>query len=196
MKRRTRRPWGFSLVELMVSLLVIVILVLIGIPSYQTWIRNSRIRTAAESIQNGLRIARSEASQRGANVRFEFNSTTGTGADWTVCALGTATTCGGVGATAIQSYSSNEGAADVRVGADTAIGSYTTALTGGASTGTGVTFTALGRPSAYGTDSIIRIDAGSTQANLRRLVVTLSSGGLTRMCDPQLALTVSPQGCQ
>ncbi|BDU21770.1 GspH/FimT family pseudopilin [Dyella sp. GSA-30] len=196
MNRQTHSTPGFSLVELLVSIAVFGILALIGIPSYQTWIRNSRIRTAAESIQNGLRIARSEASQRGANVRFEFSSASGTGADWKVCALGTATTCSGAGTAVIQSYSSNEGAADVRVGADTAIGSYTTALTSGAGAGTGVTFTALGRPSAYGTSSIIRIDTSNTQTNQRRLVITLSSGGLTRMCDPQLALTVSPQGCQ
>ena len=185
------------MIELMVTLAILAILVILGFPSYEQWIRNTRIRNAAESMQNGLRLARNEATQRGANVEF-YLPTAGT-ADWTVCQLApastAATTCG---ANVIQSFPAAGGAQTVQVTNTTVIANaktYTTALTN-SSTGS-VIFTALGRPSAYGSNSILRIDTTAAAANSRRLVITISAGGSVRMCDPQFtASATSPQGCE
>ena len=62
---------GFSLVELIVAVAIMGILFGLAIPSYKDWIQNTRIRTAAESIQNGIQKARSEALIR--NTFVEFN---------------------------------------------------------------------------------------------------------------------------
>ena len=187
---------GFSLIELMVTIAVFAILVLLGIPSFQQWMLNTRIRNASESIQNGLRLARTEATERNANVRFELTSTSGT-ADWTVCTLpAAATSCSDTGAVPIQSFVASDGAGNVLIGASIAIAdgtTYGTGLVGGLPAG--ITFTPLGRPTAYGTASLLRIDAYATQADSRRMVVTVSPGGQVRMCDPRLPLSTSPQGC-
>ncbi|MBA2077949.1 MAG: GspH/FimT family pseudopilin [Rhodanobacter sp.] len=188
---------GFSLIELMVTIVIFAVLVLLGVPSYQEWILNSRIRNASESIQNGLRLARNEATQRDLDVRFELTSAAAT-ADWTVCALtATATSCTDTGAVPIQSFVASGGAGGVLVGASVAIAQSTTfdtGLTGGLPAG--ITFDPLGRPTAYGTTSLLRIDAYAAQAGSRRLVTTISPGGQVRMCDPQLPLSTSPQGCK
>lgn len=61
---------GFSLVELMVVVAVIGILLATGLPSFNTWIQNSKIRAAAEAVLSGLQSARSEAIRRNARVAF------------------------------------------------------------------------------------------------------------------------------
>jgi type IV fimbrial biogenesis protein FimT len=191
------RVSGFTLIELMVTIVILAILVVLGFPSYEQWIRNTRVRNAAESIQNGLRLARNEATQRGANVEF-YLPTAGT-ADWSVCQLAAASTAATTCATnVIQSFPAAGGAQTVQVTNTTALAkakTYTSALTT-SSTGS-VIFTALGRPSAYGTNSILRIDTTAAAANSRRLVITISAGGSVRMCDPQFtASATSPQGCE
>lgn len=188
---------GFTLIELMVTLTILAILVVLGAPSYQEWIRNTGIRNAAESIQNGLRLARNEASQRGTNVRFELN--TEGKANWTVCQpTAAAAACAG-GAT-IEVFASSGGAASSQISASTAVAdatTLTTALTGLSAANSGVTFNALGRPTAYGSGSLLRIDSSSPIANSRRLVTTISAGGMVQMCDPKIAFSSeSPQGCQ
>lgn len=190
---------GFSLVELMIAITILTILMVLGFPSYQEWIRNSGIRNAAESIQNGLRLARNEASQRGTTVRFEL--TTAGKADWTVCLLpSTATVC--AGGTTIQVFAASGGAANAQITASTAVSdtaplAFSTALTGTSAANSGVTYNALGRPTAYGTGSLLRIDASSTMANSRRLDTTVSAGGMVQMCDAQITFSAtSPQGCR
>lgn len=184
---------GMSLIELLISMAILAILVVIGVPSYQQWVRNTRIRNASESVQNGLRLARSEAAQRSANVRFELTSTST--ADWTVCVLNGAATCGGAGTSNIQTFVSSGSANNIQLDVATTPGNLGTQLTTGIPANSGVTFTALGRPSAYGTTDLARIDATSGQAGDRWLVTTISSGGMVHMCDPQLHQSVSPQGC-
>ena len=60
-------------------------------PSFSDWIRNTRIRTAAEAFQNGLQLARAEAVRRNAWVRFQITDTvtaacvlSSTGTNWLV----------------------------------------------------------------------------------------------------------------
>ncbi|WP_168170802.1 prepilin-type N-terminal cleavage/methylation domain-containing protein [Rhodanobacter sp. C01] len=193
---------GFSLVELMTTLTVLAILILIAIPNFEQWMLNTRIRTATESIQNGLRLARNEASQRATFVRFELTSATD--AIWAVCQLpATAASAAAVtsctGQTTIQQVRADD-TSGVQIGAGTAVadlaaGSYATAITGGLPAG--ITYTALGRPSDYGNTSILRIDVTAAQAGSRRLVTTISAGGMVNMCDPAITFntTSSTQGC-
>ena len=73
--RRCALERGFSLVELMVTVAVLSLLMTLAVPSFNEWIQNGRIRTAAESIQNGLQVARAEAVRRNARVEFALVST-------------------------------------------------------------------------------------------------------------------------
>lgn len=199
---------GVSLIELMVAVTILAILVVMGIPSFQQWTLNTRIRTVTESIQNGLRLARNEASQRAGYVRFQLNSAT----SWQVCLLPAsaasaeaATDCSSAVST-IQAWNSPS-ASNVQVGASTAINTvaessssssvYSSIVSGGVPAG--VTFNALGRPIAYGSTSILRIDATaantSLQSSSRRLVTTISPGGMVNMCDPAFTLSNNVMGC-
>ncbi len=74
------RPQGFTLIELMVALAIAALLLLLGMPSFTTFVRNSEIRSTSESIINGLRAATAEAANRNQKVTFELASATG--ADW------------------------------------------------------------------------------------------------------------------
>ena len=64
------RQHGFTLVEVMVAIVILGILFGIALPTYRVWIQNVQIRNAAESIQNGLQLARTEAVKRNTNVAF------------------------------------------------------------------------------------------------------------------------------
>ncbi|MGE5621626.1 MAG: GspH/FimT family pseudopilin, partial [Bacillota bacterium] len=63
-----------TLVELMVAVAIIAIVLGVGVPSFATWVRNSQIRTATESIKNGLQLAQAEALRRNTSVRFQLTS--------------------------------------------------------------------------------------------------------------------------
>lgn len=196
---------GVSLIELMATVAILAILMVLGIPSFRQWMLNTRIRTITESIQNGLRIARNEASQQGTNVRFQINSAS----NWQVCVLpanaasaAAAKDCSNAVST-VQTFDSPGSANDVEVGSTTAAkevanSAYGTVITGGLPSG--VTFNALGRPTDYGNTSIIRVDVtaadASLQASSRRLVTTISAGGMVNMCDPAITFSsTSTQGC-
>ena len=188
------RQFGVSLIELMIGIAIVSLLLVMGAPSFGLWIQNTQVRTAAESIQNGLQIARTEAVRRNANVRFNLTDAGGTVA-WSVdCVTVTADCPAG-----IQSRSGGEGGANARVGisVDMAIPVIGTAIAAGTGLLAGVTFDGLGRiPAAnVGTD-IARIDiTNAVRADARRMVILIGTGGQTRMCDPAIALAANPQGC-
>ena len=64
------RSSGFTLVELMVSVAVLGVLLVMGVPSLRGVIENGRIRTAGESMKYGLALARSEAVRLNTPVEF------------------------------------------------------------------------------------------------------------------------------
>jgi type IV fimbrial biogenesis protein FimT len=59
---------GFSVVELMVAVAVLAIIVGIGLPSFQTMLERSRVDSAADSLADSFRYARSEAITRNTTV--------------------------------------------------------------------------------------------------------------------------------
>jgi type IV fimbrial biogenesis protein FimT len=71
---------GFTLVELMVTLVVAVILLTVGVPSMQGLIQNNRLTAATNTFVSSLNMARSEAIKQGRNamvcVSTDLNSCT------------------------------------------------------------------------------------------------------------------------
>lgn len=55
---------GFTLIELMVTVAVLVIVLSIAIPSFSNMLLNNRISTTAYEVQAAMQLARSEAVQR------------------------------------------------------------------------------------------------------------------------------------
>jgi type IV fimbrial biogenesis protein FimT len=96
----------------------------------------------------------------------------------------------------------------VQVGATTATSNVVSSSSTGSTYGTiisggvpaGITYNSLGRPTAYGTSSILRIDVTAAQSSLqstsRRLVTTISPGGMVSMCDPAFKLASNVMGCR
>ncbi len=56
---------GFTLVELMITLVIAAIVLTVGIPNFRSLIQNNRIVTQANSLVGALNLARSEAVSRG-----------------------------------------------------------------------------------------------------------------------------------
>ncbi len=65
-----RLSQGFSMVELLVTMVVAAILLSVGVPSFNHWMQNNKIRTASDSMMSGLQLARAEAVKRNRAVLF------------------------------------------------------------------------------------------------------------------------------
>jgi type IV fimbrial biogenesis protein FimT len=81
-RSRLRAARGFTIIELMVTLIVFAILVIAIAPSMLTTMRNSQIRSVASAWRDGLAQARIEAIRRNLKVTF-----VPTGADWDLQAM-------------------------------------------------------------------------------------------------------------
>lgn len=62
------KPYGFTLVELLVTLTMAVILLAVGVPSFRTVIQNNRLTSGTNDLVSALNLARSEAVTRGLRV--------------------------------------------------------------------------------------------------------------------------------
>lgn len=68
------RASGFTLVELMITLLVGAILLTVAVPSMQTLIRNNRLTTQTNEFVSTLQLARSEAAKRNVPITILANA--------------------------------------------------------------------------------------------------------------------------
>lgn len=189
---RTRQA-GVTLIELALALAILAVLFSFAAPSFSGWIQNLQVRTAADSIQSGLQLARTEAIRRNNLVRFKLTDAGGA-PNWEVGCVNSDADCPAT----IQSYSSAEGASNAQVGiSKAAVGAFATAIAGGTSLPAGVTFNGLGRvPTGNVGADIVRADiTHRTNDTARRLVIVVSTGGAIRLCDPALSLASNPQGC-
>ena len=167
---------GFSLVELMVTIAVLGVLVSLGMPSFRTMLRNAEIRTAAESVTNGLQRARAEAVARNANVQFVL----GTGTSWTV--------------DYVVKPVSTDPPIDARSGSEGSANVTRTALAAdGTTAATTATFNNLGQV-VPGANALARVDFAAVGGN-QTLRVTIGAGGNAKACDPSLVPNSSPRAC-
>lgn len=161
------------------------ILVGYGVPTYRSWLENSQIRTAAESVLNGLQLARAESARRNSSVSFAL-----TGNNWSVdmLAMGAASGVFYTAASNVQARSGTEGTRHAVITA----------------TQNTLTFNGLGRvsptPAGNITFAVTNPTGGAcaTTANptgMRCLNVVVEPGGKILMCDPALNGGGNPQAC-
>lgn len=203
---------GFSLIELMVVMAVMVMLMMMAAPSFSVWIANSRIRVTAESILSGLQAAKSEAVSRNTRVRFQLTSSldntcvlSATGVNWVINLDPNvdATEVEGLCATPANPMASPANAADAPYILQTrpAAGSGATAV---AATAPSFVFNGLGRiapplPAGNITIDVNNPNAGTCFAvggELTCLRIVITPAGQVRMCDPNPDLPVGdPRIC-
>jgi type IV fimbrial biogenesis protein FimT len=175
------KPFGFTLVEMLIVIAIIAIATTMGIPSYREWVMNTQIRNAAQSVQNGMQKARSEAVKRNASIEFVL----GANPLWIIQTAG--------GGAEIE-RASVEGTRNV---------TYTITPAGA----TTITFNSLGTVGAPpnqplntdGSTPLTQIDfdsSGLSAADSRNLTVTIGVAGNIRMCDPDSGLAATdPRKC-
>jgi type IV fimbrial biogenesis protein FimT len=196
----SRRQQGVTLVELMITVVIGALLLALGVPAFSEWIVNTQNRTAAESLLNGLQLARTEAVRRNTEVRLTLTDSGGRVA-WTVGCVNATDDCPAT----IQARPAEEGSSQSRVAVSeediplpTPAGHFDAPLTAATELVGGVSFDGLGRvkqSSTAGTN-FTRADVSSAaMADARRYVVIVGAGGQLRMCDPKLAFASNPQGC-
>lgn len=80
------RSGGFTLVELMVTIAVLAILLMIGVPNFSAVIASNRLSTGANELVASLQLARMESMRRNTRVivcRSADQATCSTGTTWT-----------------------------------------------------------------------------------------------------------------
>lgn len=181
---------GFSLIELLVALVIVGTLFALAVPNFRVWIQNQQTRTAAESILNGIQLARSEAVKNNGAARFVLCALPDSSWEVLVASAAAAVApppslvCGagsdaGVGEVRVQERSGQEGSRNVVVGSTPA------GLTS-------VTFSNIGRV----VGPTVTFDVSAPNGGDRPLNIAVGVGGIVRMCDPSpyLALT-DPRSC-
>jgi len=192
-----KRSYGFTLIEVMITLAVLSLLLMVGLPGMATWLQNTQIRASAEATQAGLHVARAEALRRNAPVRFQLVDTlaagcalSNTGTSWVVSLADPTGACDAVESDAaapqiLQKRSGAEGSPNATVNA-----------TGGSS----AVFNGLGRVSGAGaiTQIDVRNPAGGNcqpAGPMRCLRLLVTNGGQVRMCDPAVMDNTDPRFC-
>lgn len=164
---RTQTESGVTLIELIITITVVGVLLVMGMPSFFEWSTNLRIRTVSESVLNGLRVARTEAVRRNADMMFVIGAAEPT---WQVLRNDT-----------LEVISRSE------FGNTPIVTQLSPANT------VAVTFGPMGitKNNPDGSPPIAQIDLTVPEtllsaANTRNLRI-LISGGLVKMCDPNVA---------
>lgn len=194
--RAGQLPVGVTLIELMIVLAVIAAVLALGAPAFFEWNQNSQIRSAAESMLAGIKLARGEALKRNTTVNFQMMTTTDSS-----CALSTSG----------PNWVVSQGDAASRCDASDPLNDFyivrvkqngDTANVVFSSNQAKVDFNGLGRLiTTPGTDVTIDITnptggsclAASGPMRCQRILVT--AGGQARLCDPSISSTTDVRRC-
>ena len=205
------RHRGVTLIEMVVTLAVLALLLMAVAPSTAEWIRNSRIRNTANSIQAGLLKARNESLRRNTPVMFSLVTLTdnavmdnscavsGAGVSWVVSLSDPASKCGSTVSDS-KPFSDNEWAAPKIIdkqagGAGTTVSVAAQISATDSTAASTVIFNGFGRVSNASPIGVIDIKDVSGSSSYRNLRIALSAGGTVRMCDPKVTATTDPRKC-
>lgn len=198
---RPCRAAGFSLIELMVTITLMSILVMLAVPSFSEWVQNNKVRTVSESLQNGLRLAQTEALRRSRQVVFSLTNSSDPKTSLTAVANGRNWSLNTVNLMTDDLNTAD--ATLVEYGKFAAVGTDVT-ITGPVS----ICFNSVGRMVANSNPGptnavctvstaapVVAYNVSATNAT-RPLRVTVGLGGQVRMCDPARTLsTTATDGC-
>jgi len=185
----TSRTSGFTLIEFMISVAILGILIALGAPRFATWINNTKTRTVAESLANGLRLAQSEATRRSHAIQFTITSDgrpgvvnpaqATNGLNWSIQTVPLLLT--ETGPEFIEKSQLSGANAGITMSAPTPV----------------IVFNSVGRLSAQlGTPTTQAVYNISNVNGDRPLRVTVSPAGQVRLCDPSITLSsTTPTGC-
>lgn len=166
---------GFTLIELMVTVALIAVLTMLGVPAYQDYVANNRVRVTAGDIREGLQLARMEAIRRNDRVSFCLD-----GASWSVRS--------GALCTAGETL---RGQQEVRRSV-----SVSPALLSVIYDGRGRTRSATDAELTGAALSRIAVTrSGECDEECLEMTVEYSPGGMVRVCNPALAAG-DPQACE
>jgi type IV fimbrial biogenesis protein FimT len=200
---------GVSLIEAMVALVIMGVLLAMAVPNFSSWMAGTRIRSTAEGVLAGLQYARSEATTRNTQVRFQLTTSLDatcqrslTSGNWVVDVVDADASADSVEnkCNSAPSDSVAPSILQLRSVTETGAGVVVTADSSQA------VFNGLGRqvPIAPATTTAaITIDiapastVGSCVANggkVTCLRISVTPGGLVRMCNPSAA-SGDPQAC-
>jgi len=196
------RQRGFSLIELMVTMVILVLLMVAAMPSIGTWLDNTRIRNEGDSILTGLQTARAEAVRRNQNVSFWLVQLTDPATLANDCTL--SSTSGSwmvsvsspVGYCAIAPSTTNTPMIVVGrpMGGDSTHVSVNAYQSDGTTAGSKVTFNGFGRVANSDAIAVISLN-GTGGATYRNLRIWLSTNGSVQLCDPNVTATSDPRIC-
>jgi type IV fimbrial biogenesis protein FimT len=212
--RRRAGARGLSMIELLVTVTILGLLLVAVMPSIGNWMRNTEIRNAAESIQNGLTKARAEAVKRNEVITFSLlthNSATrqldancalsSSSGSWVVSKDDPSGKCADpVDDTQspfmLARQSQGDGSPNVTVSVKLPAGTDPCKT---ADTSTSIAFNGYGRvvmsnkqPVGTGPMQCIVVE-GITGTH--KLNIVVGSGGTVRMCDPAATDANDPRHC-
>ena len=172
---------GFTLIELMVALAVLAIILSIALPNLRVMIANTQIRSVAESVRNGLQLARAEAVKRNESVRFTLNADK----SWQLGCLNVVVAdLDGDGQADCPAVITQKGVAEGGGGSVTVAGAGQ------------VIFTSLGTSAGIaGQLSLVDFTSTTIAVGTRPLRITLGTGGNARMCDPSIVTAGDARAC-
>lgn len=163
---------GVTLIELLIGMAILALILSLGLPSISTWMQNTQLRSAADSIQSGLQLARAEAVKRNTFIGFTM---AGPNSSWSVDVMNPPQN--------IQARTAAEGSSNAVI----------------ATTDPTIVFDGLGKANiaANATIQITNPTGGLCKpaGEMNCLNVTVSVGGQVKMCDPTIVAAGDTRAC-
>jgi type IV fimbrial biogenesis protein FimT len=196
------RASGFTMIELVVTMAIFAFLVAISVSTMQKWVADAKVRAVADSLQNGIRLAQTEALRRGRQVVFALTDTANPAPGFAGATTGKYW--------AAQTIPADASEAAVIVGSGPVMAGGSTVTVAGPPVA--LCFNSVGRlvtqtsPGVTGVVCISPIQAvygslmwtyavSQAQAD-RSLTVEVALGGQIHLCDPSQTLSATnPYGC-
>lgn len=197
------RSKGFTLIELMAVIVLVAVLFGLAVPAFGEWVRNARVRAAADSLQNAVRKAQTESLRRHRPViLFRTNAQPPvvgstavlTGRNWSIQTI---PRFDDPAAELIEYGTLIEPQSGIDVSGPLALcfnsnGRLITNASPSGPMGTGVP---NGTCNSIDSQYVFTMPGVASNA-YRSLQLRVSLGGQVRMCDPTRSIATSPDGCQ